>query len=160
MANKPIFDFEWDGLDELIVLFGEISTKWERHIIREMNRFKTVPERGVKALSPRDEGDLESSWVTSSIKKSGASYSFTIGTNLPYAPWLHERDPGMGTYPKYSRGAVIEGYYVNGWGEKTRNKPNWRGFKPGKKFLANAIKGSERDFDKMNTRLLDILTGG
>lgn len=154
-------EIKWDGLDEYIKELDKNYRRFESEIIKEMNKFKAVPYGGAVKLSPRDERDLEKSWTTSNVKREGASYSFSIGTNKPYAAWLHERNPKQGTVRnKYDRGALVVGYYRDGWGLRTRRKPEWRGYKPGNKFLENAVQGSKPEYDMMNERLLRIMTGG
>ena len=76
-------EIKWDGLDEYIKELDKNYRRFESEIIKEMNKFKSVPYGGAVKLSPRDERDLEKSWTTSNVKREGASYSFSIGTNKP-----------------------------------------------------------------------------
>lgn len=161
MANKDdFFRMEWDGLKELEKLFDNMEENFERILIEEYSDYGMLVEEGAKALAPHDEGDLEDSISFDKAKIEGNSVTVEGGSNLKYALRRHEEPYRAGEYPKYNRGAKFPKYYVNGLGTGTRSKSTWRGYSPGRKYLENAIKATEKDYDEMNARILDRALGG
>lgn len=144
MANNSAFriDIEFDGMEELMSVLEEAGQTEKRHFTKKLNRFKSVPERGAKKLTPVLENDLTRSIRSSPVMQTNGTYFFTLGSNLPYAVKMHE--------------------WMGGWGERTQNKQRvkWRGYTPGRKYLENAVNGSEESFQKMAEELLDKFTGG
>lgn len=161
LAKKDgFFHLEWDGLKELDKLFEEMDENFERILLEEYTEYGMLVEEGAKALVHHDEGDLEDSIVFDKAKRDGSGVSVEGGSNMVYALRRHEEPYRPGTHPKYNRGAKFERYYLNGRGRGTITKSKWRGFKPGRKFLENAIKATEKDYDEMNARILDRTLGG
>lgn len=73
---------------------------------------------------------------------------------MKYALRVHEQPENKGVRAKYQRGVKYPEYYKNGRGENTRNKPNVNGYKPGRKYLTNAVKVTEDDWNIMCERIL------
>lgn len=159
MAKDDVFGIEWEGLDEFADILDKMDEQAEKIIMEEMTTFGMLVEEGTKALAPHDEGTLDGSSnfdISGSVsfdkaKKEGGGIAVHGGSNLEYALRRHEEPYRMGVHDKLPG----DGYYVDGRGEGTRGKPNWRGIQPGRKYMENAIKAVEKDYDKMNTRALE-----
>ncbi|GGB41713.1 hypothetical protein GCM10011409_19060 [Lentibacillus populi] len=134
MAKGDIFEIEWEGLDEFVELLDKMDNKSEEIIIDEMTKFGMLAEEGTKALVHHDEGTLEDSINFDKATKEGSDIVVRGGTNVIYALRRHE-EPGRGP--------------------GTLAKPAWRGYQPGPKYMENAIKAIEPDYDKMNARALE-----
>lgn len=162
MANNDDFiRLEWDGFDEFDELLEGLEKEFEEAVIDEYTNYGLLVEEGAKALAGKDRGELESSInFGKATKKFGNKIVVEGGSNLKYALRRHEEPYRMGVHDKHDNGTLFENYYVGGRGRKTLQKPSWRGYKPGRKFLQNAITATEKDYDKMNERILDRLTGG
>ncbi|MFD2924170.1 HK97 gp10 family phage protein [Halobacillus naozhouensis] len=159
MAGDFLFDIEWGGLQELEEEFDKMEEEFEEILVDEYTKYGLLVEEGSKALVHRDHGDLEESIHFDKGEIEGESVVVEGGSNLPYALRRHEEPYRMGVYDKYDNGTKYPGYYVNGRGRKTHRKPNWRGYKPGRKYLANAIIATEEDYNIMNLRVLNRTFG-
>lgn len=154
MADE-YFKFEFDdSYKELQSYFKKFDQRFTKIVIQELGKFGLRVEEVAKALAPRDSGDLEDSINTSKVIVEGKTFSITIGTNMKYALRVHEQPESKGVRPKYQRGVKYPEYYKNGRGENTRNKPNVNGYKPGRKYLTNAVKVTEDDWNIMCERIL------
>ncbi|WP_157821561.1 HK97 gp10 family phage protein [Macrococcoides caseolyticum] len=154
MADE-YFKFEFDdNYKELQSYFKKFDERFTKIVIQELGKFGLRVEEVAKALAPRDSGDLEDSINTSKVIVEGKTFSITIGTNMKYALRVHEQPESKGVRPKYQRGVKYPEYYKNGRGENTRNKPNVNGYKPGRKYLTNAVKVTEDDWNIMCERIL------
>lgn len=131
---KEVFKIEWDGLDEFIEQLQKISDQTDNIILEEYSKFGLLAEEGAKALVHHDEGTLEDSINFDQAVKNGDEIIVRGGTNVEYALRRHE-EPGIG--------------------EGTANKPSWRGYAPGQKYLENAVRAIEEDYDTMNIRILE-----
>ncbi|WP_445506794.1 HK97 gp10 family phage protein [Niallia sp. 03190] len=160
VRDDDFIRLEWGGLDELDEMLDGMEEKYEEIAIEEYTKYGLLVEEGAKALASKDRGELESSINFGTAKKSGDKIIVEGGSNLKYALRRHEEPYRMGIHDKVDNGAVFENYYIGGKGRKTLRKPNWRGYKPGRKFLANAITATQEDYDKMNERILNRLLGG
>ncbi len=152
-----VFGIEWEGLDEFHDMLDKMESEAENIIMDEMTKFGMLAEEGTKALAPHDKGDdgLTGSINFDKAKKEGNSIVVRGGSNLEYALRRHEEPYRPGVHAKYERGRHYPGYYVDGRGAGTRGKSNWRGYQPGRKYMENAIKAIEPDYDKMNARALE-----
>lgn len=153
MARRDTFDIQFEGLDEQANLMGDMYKDWVKITKQEMTKFGLLVEEGAKALAPHDEGDLEDSISFDPAKQVGNDIIVEGGSNSPYALIRHEAPYKMGTRDKYDNGAKFPRYYLNGRGRRTLTKSSWRGFKPGRKYLQNAVIATETDYDKMNERI-------
>ncbi|OYD59780.1 hypothetical protein CGZ90_00820 [Fictibacillus aquaticus] len=151
---------EWDGLQELEQLFDNMNEEFEKILLEEYSQYGKLVEEGAKALVHKDTGDLEESLNFGQAQREGNLVVVEGGSNLPYALKQHESPKKGGIRAKYDNGAKFENFYKDGLGEKTRAKPPWRGFKPGRKFLQNAINATKEDYDEMNKRILKRTLGG
>lgn len=134
MVKKDLMEIKWDGLVELQEHLKDMNKNVEKITIEEMTEFGMLAEEGTKALVHHDEGDLEDSINFDQAKKEGDSIAVHGGSNMEYALRRHE-EPGRGP--------------------GTLAKPSWRGYQPGRKYLENAMKSIEADYDKMNVRTLE-----
>lgn len=150
-----IFSLEWEGLDEFNELLGKMEKEHEAIIVKELTDFGQDVETGTKALVHHDEGNLEDSINFGKARKRGSTYEVTGGSNLKYALRRHEQPYSKRVYDKIPGDKFYQ--YGRGWG--TRNKPNWRGYAPGRKFMENAINALEKDYNAMNTRVLEKIMG-
>lgn len=155
MAKNDLFNIEWEGLEEFSNALDKMDQEAEKIIMDEMTEFGMLAEEGTKALVHHDHGDLEDSINFDKAKKEGGRIIVRGGSNIVYALRRHEEPYRMGVHHKYERGRKFPGYYVDGRGQGTRGKPSWRGYKPGRKYMENAIKAIEPDYDKMNARALE-----
>jgi hypothetical protein len=156
---NEFFRLEWDGLEELEQYFARMEEAFVQILVEEYTRYGLLLEEGGKALAPEDDGDLAASINFSGLRVTADGVEGEVGTNLVYALRRHEEPYRMGTFPKYSRGAKFPDYYVNGRGAETRNK-SWRGIPAGRKYLENAVKATQEDYEEMLRRILERLTGG
>lgn len=153
MADNRI-EISWQGTDILSQFFKTLDERFQKIVIEEMTDFGLSVESIAKALAPRDTGDLEDS-ITSTVQLLQSQiFEIIVGTNNEYALRRHEQPYGSGTYPKYERGVKYDNFYQNGRGRETRAKPDVRGYKPGRKFLQNAVNASQEDWDKMCERII------
>lgn len=149
------FKFEFDdNYKELQKYFKTFDKRFTKIVIEELGKFGLRVEEVAKALSPRDSGDLEDSINTSKVIIEGKKFSIVVGTNMKYALRIHEQPETKGKRHKYEYGVKYPNYYVDGRGENTRKKPNVEGYKPGRKYLTNAVKVTENDWNKMCERIL------
>ena len=162
MAKKDddFISVKWDGLQEFADLLEGMEHEVERIAIEEMTKYGLLVEEVTKALAPKETGDLEQSINFGKAQREGQEIVVAGGSNLPYALKRHEAPYKMGIRDKYDNGAVFEDYYIGGKGRRTLRKPTWNGYKPGRKFLQNAINATEKEYDKMNERILERLLGG
>ena len=160
MSNRNVFTIEWEGFEDLRKEFKGMEKKFDRILLEEMTKFGLLVEEGTKALAPKDTGDLEDSISFDRAKKQGFEYTVEGGSNLKYALRRHEEPYRMGTHPKYDDGSRFDNYYVGGRGRRTSRKTNWRGYRPGRKYLLNAVTATEEDWNKMLERVLERMMGG
>lgn len=149
-----LFSIEWQGLDELKQYFEAMDARFIRICTDEMTKFGLTVEETAKALAPRDSGDLEDSITASVAEMRGTIFEVIVGTNLEYALRVHEQPERTGVYPKYERGVKYDDYYVNGDGQNTRSKKSVKGYKPGRKYMTNAVLASEDDWNEMCNRII------
>ncbi|MFD1066689.1 HK97 gp10 family phage protein [Oceanobacillus locisalsi] len=150
----------WEGLKEFSEELGKMDKLLEKNLFAAMKEYLKLVEEGAKALSPRDEGDLEDSIQFTNPKMEGFKVVSEGGSNLDYALRRHEQPYSSGTWSKYDNGALIEGYYTDGRGQRTWSKGSWRGEQPGRKYLERAIQLTEDDFEKIMARALEKTLGG
>lgn len=152
MARRDVFNIEWQGLQEFANALENMDDQVENIIMEEMTKFGMLAEEGAKALSPHDEGNgLEDSINFDSARKERGAVVVHGGSNSKYALRRHEEPYRMGRHDK----GQDRGFYVDGRGRGTRGKPAWRGIQPGRKYMENAIKAIESDYDQMNARAMD-----
>lgn len=135
---RDVFSVEWSGLDEFNKLLDKMEKEHEKVIMEELTKFGMLAEEGTKALVHHDEGTLEDSINFDKARKEGGGIVVTGGTNVSYAMMRHE-NPGRGP--------------------GTLAKPTWRGYVPGPKYMENAIKAIDKDYNVMNQRVLDRIMG-
>lgn len=133
MDRNDVFKVEWEGLSEFHDMLDKMEKNAETIIMEEMTELGMLAEEGTKALVHHDEGTLEDSINFDTARKEGGSVVVRGGTNVAYALRRHE-EPGRGP--------------------GTLAKPMWRGYRPGPKYMENAIKAIEPDYNKMNERAL------
>jgi hypothetical protein len=159
-VSREIFRVDWEGLDELAEYFERLEEAFIQILKEEYTRFGLLLEEGGKALAPEDDGDLAASINFSGLQVTSTGVEGEVGSNLVYALRRHEEPYRRGKFPKYSRGSKFPDYYVNGRGATTRTK-SWRGYPAGRKYLENAVKATQRDYEEMLQRILDrALNGG
>lgn len=159
MANSE-FDFEIEGLSTFIEEIKQMDSRAEDIIIDELSKFGLTVEEGARALVQHDHGELEHSINFDRAVKEGNDYVVHGGSNSEYALRRHEEPYRMGVYDKYEEGRKDPDFYINGRGRKTHRKPSWRGYKPGRKYLDNAVKALEPDWDTINDRILKRILEG
>jgi Bacteriophage HK97-gp10, putative tail-component len=160
LSSYELFNIEWEGLGELEEFFRKAPERFEKILLEELTKFGLLVEEGTKALAPKDTGDLEASINFGPAKKEGQTFVVDGGTNLKYAIKVHERPGRTGSFPKYDDGAKFPNYYEGGLGRRTRLKPNWRGERPGRKYMQRAINLSEEDWELMMARVYERLMAG
>lgn len=155
-----MFEIHWDGNEELARLLNQMDDAMEQIMIEEYSKFGLLVEEGTRALAPKDKGDMTDTINSDRAKRDGQGIFVEIGVGSVYGLYQHEKRLRPGIHPKYDRGAKFPNYYQNGYGQKTRSKPSWRGEKPGRKYLERAVTLTEPDFDEMNERVLDRIMQG
>lgn len=154
MADE-YFKFEFDDtFEEMKQYFKSFRERFDEIVKEELQKFGIQVESVAKELAPVDSGDLENSITTSKVLFEGNEFYITIGTNNEYALRRHEEPESSVNRPKYKRGVKYDNYYIKGRGEKTRNKPNVKGFKPGRKYLTNAVKATEEEWNTLCERII------
>ncbi|WP_068672280.1 hypothetical protein [Oceanobacillus sp. Castelsardo] len=155
MAKKGAFNVEFNGVDKYIKDLKMMDSNVHKVLIDEYTKYGMLVEEGTKALVHHDHGDLEDSINFDKAKRAGPAVVVEGGSNLEYALRRHEEPYRPGIRDKYESGRHYPGYYVDGRGRGTRGKPTWRGYQPGRKYLENAIKATEPDYDKTNAKAID-----
>lgn len=149
------FSLVWDGLNEFIEDLEGMERDFEKNVIRGMRKYSSLAEEGTRALAPRDSGDLESSLTLDIPRFQGGAVTGGIGSNLDYALRQHEAPERTGVRDKNDAGVKEAGYYVDGRGRRTRQKPAWRGQQAGRKYMERAIVATEKDFEKVMADALE-----
>lgn len=156
---KDHFRLEWNGLDGLEKLLKRAGDEFENIVVEEMTKYGMLVEEGTKALAPHDTGDMEDTISFDRAKKQGNAIVVEGGASSKYAVIRHEAPYSSGSRDKYDNGAKFPNYYINGRGAGTRGKASWRGQMPGRKYMVRAIQATEKDYEKMNARIIDRLLG-
>ncbi|MGW7932325.1 HK97 gp10 family phage protein [Staphylococcus xylosus] len=139
MTDESIFKIEWEGLKELKDEFRNMSPRFRKIMFEELDKVVLECETHAKKLSFIDTGELSKSIHAEHTRLIGAEFIATVGTNLEYAVYVHE---------------------IQSQGEKTALKPHYKGYVPGYKFFTNAIKLSEKDYNKAMERALERVLEG
>lgn len=160
MAKKDDLSIVWEGLQEFSKELDGMTKEFEKNLMEAMTEYLGLVEEGAKALVHRDSGDLEESLVAKGPRIEGDRVVGEIGSNLAYAFRRHEEPYRYGVHDKYDNGVRTPNYYVYGRGRRTSQKPNWRGQKPGRKYLENAVVLTEDDYEKIMAKALEKTLGG
>lgn len=160
LAEQDFLQIEWSGFDEFAEALKGMESEFYKHLMKELTKYGLLVEEGAKALVYQDEGDLAASINFGQAIRQGNKVIVRGGTNMKQAVRLHEKPAGGKTHDKYDNGARFIGYYKDGKGARTRAKPNWRGFQPGRKYLQNAVTATEQDFEDACARALEKTLGG
>lgn len=155
------FNIEWDGLRELQNEFRTMNKRFSLILLDEMYKIGLTCEDYAKALAPRDSGELEDSIHSTQARVEGRSFVVYVGTNMEYATYVHELNNVRPVGDKYERGVKYPNYYIRGRGTGTRQKPNVKGYQPGRKFLQHAVILTDKHFEQAMERALErLLEGG
>lgn len=154
------FNIEWDGLAELKAEMKSAPARFERLLVQELNHIGLTTEDYAKRLVNYDSGDLENSIFSTKAKKIGGTYVVYVGTNNEYARYIHELYNPAGRGDKYERGVKYPNYYIGGRGKRTRDKPNFKGYQAGRKYLRNAVVIADKDVELAMERVLTRLLEG
>lgn len=155
------FNIEWDGLRELQNEFRTMNKRFSLILLDEMDKIGLTCENYAKALAPRDSGELEDSIHSTQARVEGRSFVVYVGTNMEYATYVHELNNVRPVGDKYERGVKYPNYYIRGRGTGTRQKPNVKGYQPGRKFLQHAVILTDKHFEQAIERALErLLEGG
>lgn len=155
------FNIEWDGLRELQNEFRTMNKRFSLILLDEMDKIGLTCEEYARALAPRDSGDLEDSIHSTQARVEGRSFVVYVGTNMEYATYVHELNNVRPVGDKYERGVKYPNYYIRGRGTGTRQKPNVKGYQPGRKFLQHAVILTDKHFEQAMERALErLLEGG
>ncbi|WP_422404351.1 HK97 gp10 family phage protein [Mammaliicoccus sp. JADD-157] len=155
------FNIEWDGLRELQNEFRTMNKRFSLILLDEMDKIGLTCEDYAKALAPRDSGELEDSIHSTQARVEGRSFVVYVGTNMEYATYVHELNNVRPVGDKYERGVKYPNYYIRGRGTGTRQKPNVKGYQPGRKFLQHAVILTDKHFEQAMERALErLLEGG
>lgn len=155
------FNIEWDGLRELQDEFRTMNKRFSLILLDEMDKIGLTCEDYAKALAPRDSGELEDSIHSTQARVEGRSFVVYVGTNMEYATYVHELNNVRPVGDKYERGVKYPNYYIRGRGTGTRQKPNVKGYQPGRKFLQHAVILTDKHFEQAMERALErLLEGG
>lgn len=130
--------FNFEGMDKFADMIGRTPKRFETILQEELKKVALQAERYARQLAPRDTGDLEASINTSKVFREGSNYVVYVGTNKEYAMYVHELNSSR-IGDKYEKGIKLENYYIGGRGKRTRDKPNVKGYPPGRKYLRNAM---------------------
>lgn len=153
-------NIEWDGLDELATLFGDMDDLMVHNLKAAMTDYTLLVETGARKLAQRYEGNLMRSIIAGPVSATAGLVTGSVGTNLVYAWRRHEEPYRRGKHPLYDAGIKIEDYYKDGLGRKTRQKSSWRGQMPGRKFLERAVNVTEIDFEDIFDAALEATLRG
>lgn len=146
MANGFEFRIEVPGIDDLLADLDRMPEDLEANLTDAMTEYGLLLEEGARELVHYDGGDLLTSLEFKPLKKLNGAIEGAVGSELQYAMRRHEEPYRPGTHDKYDNGVKFVKYYLNGRGRRTLRKPNWRGLKPGRKFLERASVATEEDF--------------
>lgn len=149
MADHKVFSFSLEGIEAMIDRLERLDNDLDRRLETVMTRLALKVIHDAKRLAPIDHGDLEAALVVGEVKRAITGMYIDIGTSPEvdgYAVVQHEG------FRKTKDGAIVEMTP----GEKTRSKPSYGGYMPGKKFLENALKMNE---DLILQELMSVLEG-
>lgn len=93
-----------EGLKELKVKLNNLT---DENAIQFMNDVGALVEKRARDLCPKKEGTLARSIAFTPAIKVGTDIVTTVGTNVSYAPYVHE---GTGIYAKNGKGR--NGYWI------------------------------------------------
>lgn len=150
---------ELENFDEFAKAVRAMPKRFESILMSELRKVALQAERYARQLAPYDTGDLEASINAGPVKREGSAYVVYVGTNKEYATYVHELNSTR-IGDKYDKGIKITGYYVNGRGKRTRDKPSVKGYQPGRKYLRNAIVLTDTHLTTAMNRAIDRLFGG
>lgn len=160
MSNGRIsINIELEGFEEFADAMAKMPKVLMHNLSKELGYVALTAERLARQLAPRDTGELEDSIHAGAIKREGGALVTYIGTNMEYAKYVHELSSNR-IGDKYDKGVKITGYYVDGRGQRTRDKPSIKGYKPGRKYLRNAIVLTEPYLEKAMNRAIEKTLGG
>lgn len=123
-----------------------INNKLENRILKTLEAACQLVENKAKENCPVDDGTLRAS-ITHTIKKEGKKYEGIIGTNVDYAPYVHE---GTGLYAVGGKGRQTPWTYKDAKGDYHTTK----GQKP-QPFLKNAIEDYKESIKKIIKEMLN-----
>ncbi|MEK4328915.1 HK97 gp10 family phage protein [Paenibacillus sp. FSL R7-0312] len=148
MADNGAFSFELDGLDKIIDRLDDLEKDIEIRLDATLTKLAMKIIHDAKRLAPNDIGDLEGALEVGELVQliglSSIDFGATVDVN-DYSVIQHEG------FNKSSLGKVI----TLKPGEKTLSKGNYRGYMPGKKYLANAIKLNEKLIKSELSKILE-----
>lgn len=153
-------DIEWDGLNELEQLFGDMDDLLTHNLKVGMKDFSLLVETGSRKLAQRYEGELERSLIAAKVNVVAGLVIGEVGSNLVYAFRRHEEPYRSGKHPLYDAGIKREDWYKNGLGRRTRQKSAWKGQMPGRKFLERAVIALEPEFEQIFDLVMDATLRG
>lgn len=159
MANQQLgINIELENWDEFADAIQNIPKTFSKVMTQELSKVALQAERYARQLAPRDSGELENSISASKVQQQGNSFVVYVGTNQEYATYVHELNSNR-IGDKYDKGVRITGYYVNGRGQQTRNKPSVKGYRPGRKYLRNAIVLTDTHLETAMSNAIDRVFG-
>lgn len=159
MSGSINIHIELEGFKEFEQAMRKMPKRFNSVLMSELRKVSLVAERYARQLSPRDTGDLEGSINAGPVRHEGSAYVVYVGTNKEYATYVHELNSSR-VGDKYDNGIKIPNYYVNGRGQRTRDKPSVKGYQPGRKYLRNAIVLTDAHLTTAMNRAIDIVFGG
>lgn len=155
MAEQFEIHMEWINREEFDMLLQTMPKRFEQILIEEMTKFGSKVEEGAKELAPEDSTDLVDSINFGKARRYSGGVIVEGGANTPYALRRHEEPYREGVHDKYDEGSKFPDYYVHGRGAGTRSKGSWRGYQAGRKYLENAVKATNEDWDDMLERVME-----
>lgn len=161
--HKPMdFQVQWDGLEELIDLFGEMNELVRINTVAGMEDYTALVETGARELAQYFDGDLAESIVARDVVIKSGVVTGEVGSVLIYAWRRHEEPYRKGRHDLYDRGIRLVGFYKDGLGARSRGstRMGWRGQMPGRKYLERAIVASEEDFQSIFDNVLAATLNG
>ncbi len=129
-------DFEFEGLRDVIDNLRKQATKFELKANIAMEKSLQIVENKAKQNCPVDDGTLRAS-ITHSIHLKGDDIVGKIGSNLEYAPYVHQ---GTGIHAVNGDGRESAWSYQDAQGKWHRTV----GRKP-QPFITDAIQEKKND---------------
>lgn len=159
MTDKGFLQVDFTDLNNYIQEHKDREETFIRVARREYTDLSMLFETATRKLAPMYDGELARSISFDMPVWKGSVFQFAGGAGAAHALKQHEMPERKGKHDAYVDGVKHEGWYEDGRGKRTRQKPSYKGFLPGRKYLENALLAEEESIVAAEKRILDALGG-
>lgn len=148
MANDGAFSFNLEGIDAIIGRLDDLEEDVETRLDATLTKLAMKIIHDAKRLAPIDSGDLEAGLIVGEVIQLIGLSAIDFGVSMEVGDYALIQHEGFNKTPS---GKVIKLKP----GKKTMSKGNYKGYAPGKKYLANAIKLNEKLIKSELSKILE-----